>query len=354
MRKIVAIVLAVALVGVGAIVLQSVTGGSNTGNGEAVSASAPDGGSAAMAASSEGASSADTETEYATLMAELGKMGQQAGRARSQQEVVRILGEIESRLVDFRKANPGTPEAADAGFQLGSLKTSIGQLTQDTSHYVEAASYLAAYILDAPVDAPQANLASAHYYLAESYKATGKWDEAKREYQVVVSQYGTVNPRMTEFARSNLQDIDVQKKLAVGESPLPFEVTSITGEKLSPERYKGKVLLIDFWATWCQPCIADMPHVKKVYDKYREKGFEIVGISLDRNRSSLDNYIESNSIRWPQYFDGKYWNNDIAQQYGVRSIPATFLIDREGKIRYKSLRGKQLEVAVEKLVGEEL
>jgi len=96
-----------------------------------------------------------------------------------------------------------------------------------------------------------------------------------------------------------------------------------------------------------------MPHVKKVYDKYREKGFEIVGISLDRNRSSLDSYIESNSIRWPQYFDGKYWQNDIAQQYGVQSIPATFLIDREGKIRYKSLRGKQLEVAVEKLIGED-
>jgi peroxiredoxin len=198
------------------------------------------------------------------------------------------------------------------------------------------------------------NLASAHYYLAEAYKATGKWDEAKREYEVVVNQYGMVNQRMTEFARSNLQDIDIQRRVAVGESPLPFEVVSITGEKISPDKYRGKVLLIDFWATWCRPCIAEMPHVKEVYAKYREKGFEIVGISLDRQRSDLDSYIASNKIAWPQYFDGKYWNNDIAKQYGVKSIPATFLIDREGKIRYKSLRGKQLEVAVEKLVSESL
>ena len=353
MRNILTIVLALAVFGGGAIVLMGCSSEADAGGDVASEAT---GGSNAAVASGEGTGTGtgDPEADYAALMSELQQKGREANQSRSQQEVVSILVEIEKALVGFREQYPGSPEAADAGFQLGSLKSSMGQLTQEQSHYVEAAAYLASYILDSPPDAPQQNLAAAHYYLAEAYKATGKWDEAKREYQVVVNQYGMVNQRMTEFARSNLQDLEVQKKLAVGEAPLPFEVVSITGEKLSPEKYKGKVLLIDFWATWCRPCIAEMPHVKEVYAKYREKGFEIVGISLDRQRSDLDSYIASNSIVWPQYFDGKYWNNDIAKQYGVKSIPATFLIDREGKIRYKSLRGKQLEVAVEKLVSESL
>lgn len=328
-------------------------GGDASGESAAAATAAGEGAGSDMAPAGEFAPTGDAEADYASLMAELQQLGQQVGAARSQQEALGLLADIEKGLVGFREAYPGTPEAADAAFQLGTLKVSMGQLTQVSSHYMEAATYLAAYIIDAPPETPRANLAHAHYYLAEAYKATGKWEEAKREYDIVVNQYGSVNPRMTEFARSNLQDIEVQKKLAIGEEPLHFEVTSISGEKLSPAKYKGKVLLIDFWATWCRPCLAEMPHVQEVYRKYNEKGFEIVGISLDRNRSSLDSYLESNKIPWPQYFDGKYWNNDIVQQYGVRSIPATFLIDREGKIRYKSLRGKQLEMAVEKLLDEE-
>ena len=83
-----------------------------------------------------------------------------------------------------------------------------------------------------------------------------------------------------------------------------------------------------------------------------ELNFEIVGISLDKNRGDLDRYITSNKIVWPQFFDGKYYQNAVAVQYGVNSIPTTYLIDRNGRIRYKSLRGKSLETAVEQLVAE--
>ena len=75
---------------------------------------------------------------------------------------------------------------------------------------------------------------------------------------------------------------------------------------------------------------------------------------LDRSRASLDKYVEAQGISWPQYFDGKYWQNDLAMRYGVRSIPTTYLIDRHGKIRYKSLRGKQLENAISQLIAEKI
>ena len=154
------------------------------------------------------------------------------------------------------------------------------------------------------------------------------------------------------MAEMNLAGIETDKKLAIGREPIAFSVKGIGGETISPEKYKGKVLLLDFWATWCAPCKQEMPNVKNVYKKYHKKGFEIVGISLDRSRSDLDRYIEKNDITWPQFYDGKFWKNDVAVKYNVQSIPATYLIDKNGKIRYKSLRGAQLENAVKKLLEE--
>ena len=95
-----------------------------------------------------------------------------------------------------------------------------------------------------------------------------------------------------------------------------------------------------------------MPNVIKVYDKYNGKGFEIVGISLDRNRDSFDRYIEKYDMSWPQFYDGKYWQNEVAKLYGINSIPATYLIDKKGNIRYKHIRGRRLEVAVKELLAE--
>ncbi|MFH1754844.1 MAG: TlpA disulfide reductase family protein, partial [Candidatus Latescibacterota bacterium] len=121
---------------------------------------------------------------------------------------------------------------------------------------------------------------------------------------------------------------------------------------LSIEKFKGKVVLLDFWATWCKPCLEEMPNVKRIYKQYQTEGFEIIGISLDSNKTALDSYIKKNDMNWPQFFDGGGWNNALAKKYKIRSIPATYLLDRQGKIRYKSVRGPELARAVEQLVKE--
>jgi peroxiredoxin len=307
----------------------------------------------AVAALSWGAFAQDDATAaYDQVSQDLKDLNQKANQTRSIDAKLQIADEMASKLETFRKEYPDSPEALDALFQLGAIKQSIASAKQDKDSYGEAVRYLAQFVVAAPDQ--REKVAYAHFYLAESYKAMGMFDDSEKEYQVVIDQFSGVNPRLTQFAQMHLSDLSMERRLAVGKEPIPFEVKGTKGETISPKKYKGKVLLLDFWATWCAPCKAEMPNVKKVYSKYNSKGFEIVGVSLDRSRQALDKYVAQNKIEWPQYFDGKYWNNEIATQYGVRQIPTTYLIDKKGKIRYKSLRGRQLENAVEKLLAEKM
>ena len=291
-------------------------------------------------------SGSNAEEVYAKLTAEVEAQARQASTATSPEEQMRIFEAIGEKLILFRSTYPNTPEALDAAFQLGAMKSGMQE-------FDDAEKYLIEFVKAADATNRE-KLAYAHYYLAEAYRNTGKYDDAEAEYKLIIRDFSDVNPRLTSYATANMQSLGSERLLAVGGEPVDFDVKSTKGERLSPSAYKGKVLLIDFWATWCGPCIAEMPHVKSVYTKYHSKGFEIVGISLDQSRDKLDKYISSQGIEWPQYFDGKWWNNDVAVRYGVKSIPATFLVDKKGKIRYKSLRGKQLETAVQELLAEKV
>ena len=130
-----------------------------------------------------------------------------------------------------------------------------------------------------------------------------------------------------------------------------FQVTDLSGEPLSLSQYRGQVVLLDFWATWCPPCIAEMPNVKKTYAKYKNHKFEIIGISLDRSIAPLEAYIASEGLTWRQYWDSSV---KISNMYNVSAIPSTFLIDGAGIIRRVNLRGPALETAVGELVRENL
>jgi thiol-disulfide isomerase/thioredoxin len=281
---------------------------------------------------------------YANLTKEIEALSKQVVASNAPEDQMRLYNQIQGKLTAFRAKYPNTPEANDAGFQLGALN--FGMQKYDVS-----AQMLNEYLGKVTAkDHEQAGFA--HFYLAECYKAQGKYDLTEAEYKLILSKFSDVNSQLTEVTKGNLDNLATERKLAVGGEPVAFNVTSIDGKTLSPAAYKGKVLLIDFWATWCGPCVAEMPNVKDIYAKFHPQGFEIVGISLDQSRDRLDQYIKSNQIAWPQYFDGKWWNNDVAVRYGIKSIPTTILVDKTGKIRYKSVRGKQLENAVQQLLAE--
>jgi len=143
----------------------------------------------------------------------------------------------------------------------------------------------------------------------------------------------------------------IQAGLVEGMKFPDFNEKDTAGKPLSIANYKGKVVLVDFWATWCGPCRAELPHVIATYKKYHDQGFEIIGISLDQDQAKLTGFTKSMNMTWPQFFDGQGWQNKLAVKYGIQSIPATFLLDGEGKIIGKDLRGKELEQAVAKAVA---
>ncbi len=115
--------------------------------------------------------------------------------------------------------------------------------------------------------------------------------------------------------------------------PVDISFTALDGKKVNLKDLKGKVVLIDFWATWCTICMEEMPNVKAAYQKYHPQGFEIVGISLDEKKSLVTKYLAKEKIPWPQYFDGLEWKNKFAKRFAVEELPTMWLIDKRGNVR---------------------
>jgi peroxiredoxin len=161
---------------------------------------------------------------------------------------------------------------------------------------------------------------------------------------------------LTELARSDDSKLAQAAKARLVKAelignPLELRFTALDGSAFDLERLRGKVVLVDFWASWCPDCLREFPTVRTVYEKFKDRGLEVVGISLDKDQRALRNFISRKQVPWPQYSDGKGWQNEIATRYGVGSIPELWLIDRDGRVIATSVRIGDLETKVAALVG---
>jgi thiol-disulfide isomerase/thioredoxin len=153
------------------------------------------------------------------------------------------------------------------------------------------------------------------------------------------------NEEVADSAKSELRLEQIKSK------PLDLKFKAVDGSEVDIAKLKGKVVLVDFWATWCGPCMMEVPHVVEAYKKLHDKGFEIIGISLDQNKEAMLEVTKAKGMVWPQYFDGKGWKNEISSKFGIESIPAMWLVNKKGILVNTDAR-EDLEASIEKLLAE--
>jgi peroxiredoxin len=176
------------------------------------------------------------------------------------------------------------------------------------------------------------------------------------EYAEMAPWYNALSPEVknTTLGKTYAGYLEKWKSVAIGAMAPEFAQADTAGKMVSLSSFKGKYVLIDFWASWCGPCRAENPNVVKAFNKYKDKNFTILGVSLDQP-TAKDKWIEAihkDGLTWTQVSDLKYWDNEVSKAYGVRAIPQNFLLDPSGKIVGKNLRGKELDDKLEALLGK--
>lgn len=166
----------------------------------------------------------------------------------------------------------------------------------------------------------------------------------------LADDYEKVQPTPT-LAKGFIGQVKRIAGVAVGQQAPDFTLTSPEGKPVALSSLRGKFVLIDFWASWCGPCRMENPNVVRMYDKFKDKGFDIYGVSLDDNEKAWKTAITKDNLKWLHGSELKKWNSGVAQAYGVNAIPATFLLDKDGKIIAKNLRGPALESKLQELLG---
>lgn len=257
-----------------------------------------------------------------------------------------------AKVMELEKDNKKSEHYRKAQFLL--LVSRLGELrTGDDKVIREIIGETKAYLASKEADEFEPNDAAIARAVAQQLEFGGKTDLAKEAltaFSDLLAKAAEKNEELKpvveamagSLRRMNLlgNEIEIKGKLVDG-SDFDWKAYS-----------KGKVVLVDFWATWCGPCIAELPNVKKNYEKYHAKGFDVVGISLDTDRKRLEAFLEKEGTKWAQLFEDEAgWKHPVALHYGISGIPTVILVDQQGKVVSLNARGPELGKLLEKLLG---
>lgn len=193
------------------------------------------------------------------------------------------------------------------------------------------------------------NFRSSTFFIRDFVLKTRSFTEAQR-------WYDSLTPAVKESAEGKmlLNDIELNSKFNVGGTPDDFTLPTPDGDSLSLYSLRGNVVLLDFWASWCAPCLAEAPNVKKIYEKYHDKGLEVLGVSLDKE-GDYDKWVDAikkHGLNWKHVSSLKGWDCPVAKQFNVTAIPRMYILDRDGKIIAQDLRGEELAKKMDEIFAD--
>jgi len=246
------------------------------------------------------------------------------------------FNEAEELGRQYLKSDPDGPVKALAQIILTMARAQAGQFDQALARFREL-------MQGVNQNEQEEFAASFSENLAAAAITAGEFAAAREVYTTLLSRFSD-SPNLRQKVQAELKRLD-----KVGRPAPAFAAEDIKGQPIRLAAYRGKYVLVDFWATWCVPCAAELPRLQAAYRAYRDDGFEIIGVSLDENKTAVADFAKVRNLPWPQLHNASS-SADLVEAFGVISIPAAYLIDPEGTIVRLDLRGKNLDETLSRLI----